>query len=280
MPPNVDKAYQRTERILDTRLAAEKKAMARALKKTEQEIIDTLAELRSPGGDITARNSLARAVAYQKKLIKIVNQEYGSAYEQYSKNLQRITAAVEAEYGALDLGLIFEGADKRTLTSLRGAINAEFSALGDYMVTEVTRPLFDNILAGGSFKSLVDTIEGLLFEGGKGRVAGVAERKVHDTLMGYYQNNQLIAARRTGIRDFIYYGNIIATTRDFCARRAGQIYSVKEIKQWNELKWQGKKPGSVFINRGGYNCRHTLHPVKRRWVKEGRIKVQDIGEET
>lgn len=274
-PKNIDKIYEDIEKTLDRSLASEMKAIERAVKKTEKEVLEALVRLQTDGGDIKARTSLARAIQYQKRLTRVVAQEYGAAYEQYTKNLTKITDLVQKEYDRLDLGLQFSDVDRDTFASLRIAANAEFAALGEYTLSEITSPLYENVLAGGTFNELASTLEGLLFSGGEGRMAYISRRKVHDTLMGYYQANQLQAAKRTGITDFLYFGNIIKSTRDFCARRAGRIYGVKEIQSWNELKWKGKKPGNVFINRGGYNCRHTLHPVKKRWVKEGRVKVQE-----
>lgn len=272
-PQNIDKIYADIEKKLDRAIDSELKAIEAAVKKTEREVLKHLIKLQTDG-DIQARSSLSRALQYQKQLTKIIAREYGTAYEQYTKNLTKITRLVEQEYGALELGLKFSDVDRDTFASLRIAANAEFASLGDYILNEATGPLYENVLAGGTFNELAKSMEDLLFSKGSGTLANISRRKTHDLLMSYYQVNHLQAAKRTGITDFLYFGNVIASTRHFCRQRAGQVYNIKEIQSWNGLKWKGKKPGNVFINRGGYNCRHTLHPVKKRWIKEGRVKVQ------
>jgi hypothetical protein len=34
------------------------------------------------------------------------------------------------------------------------------------------------------------------------------------------------------------------------------------------MEWAGKAPGNVWINRGGYNCRHFFIPVKSKQIEE------------
>lgn len=65
-----------------------------------------------------------------------------------------------------------------------------------------------------------------------------------------------IRARAAGIDRFEYVGGTIATTRPFCARHTGKIYTTKQIDQIWKTTWGGKKPGDPFVVRGGYNCRH------------------------
>ena len=85
---------------------------------------------------------------------------------------------------------------------------------------------------------------------------------------------QQVKAKDAGIDTFLYYGNLMGSSRAFCIARAGRVFTRKQIDSWNNFKWQGKKPGSVFINRGGYNCRHSFMTVRRSWVKTGKIKTQ------
>jgi len=60
--------------------------------------------------------------------------------------------------------------------------------------------------------------------------------------------------------------------RDFCLHKVGGVYLKSEIEAWpaQESPWDGEIPGtnsfSIFINLGGFNCRHDLVPVKSRDV--------------
>lgn len=55
----------------------------------------------------------------------------------------------------------------------------------------------------------------------------------------------------------IYAGGEILTTREFCDERNGQVFTREEIASWQSEEWQGKKKNhNIFIDVGGYNCRH------------------------
>lgn len=61
-------------------------------------------------------------------------------------------------------------------------------------------------------------------------------------------------------------------TRPFCAERAGNFYTDKEIKSWAKEDWKGKNPNttesSIFYLCGGYNCTHQLIPVHESLVPD------------
>ena len=63
----------------------------------------------------------------------------------------------------------------------------------------------------------------------------------------------------------IYAGGEIKTTRDFCDERNGNVYTREEIAEWNNLEWQGKKKDHrIFIDCGGYNCRHDYDWISKQ----------------
>ena len=71
-------------------------------------------------------------------------------------------------------------------------------------------------------------------------------------------------ANRLGQNHAIYAGTEKDNTRCFCIERMNRIYTREEMISWNRLSWRGKIPnGNVLIDRGGYNCRHTLN-----WISD------------
>jgi hypothetical protein len=71
-------------------------------------------------------------------------------------------------------------------------------------------------------------------------------------------------ANRLGQNHAIYAGTEKDNTRCFCIERMNRIYTREEMITWNSLNWKGKIPnGNVLIDRGGYNCRHTLN-----WISD------------
>ena len=68
---------------------------------------------------------------------------------------------------------------------------------------------------------------------------------------------------------FVYEGSLIDTSRPFCRKRAGKVYSTEETERWKcdpELigKPSGKKCDDKYnplIERGRWNCRHTIRYI-------------------
>lgn len=71
-----------------------------------------------------------------------------------------------------------------------------------------------------------------------------------------------VKADQAGVERFRYVGGTIPTTRSFCRKHVGAIYTKQKIQQiWRNQSWGGKAPGDPFVVRGGYNCRHFWVPV-------------------
>ena len=85
-----------------------------------------------------------------------------------------------------------------------------------------------------------------------------------------------------GLEYVKYSGDIIPTTRSICrnvingvySKRAGNIFTVDEVRKIWATSWIGKKPGDPFIVRGGYNCRHQWSYVNIDWYdKNGQLII-------
>lgn len=67
-----------------------------------------------------------------------------------------------------------------------------------------------------------------------------------------------------GLQYFIYQGSIITTSRAFCTRRAGKVFSTKDAKKWATdptLQIKNKATYDPLIHRGGYRCRHWIRYI-------------------
>jgi hypothetical protein len=66
-------------------------------------------------------------------------------------------------------------------------------------------------------------------------------------------------ADKFGLNEFLYEGDLIKDSREFCIERCGNTYTREEGESWNDLQWSGKIPGvDFFIQAGGTNCRHLI----------------------
>lgn len=69
-------------------------------------------------------------------------------------------------------------------------------------------------------------------------------------------------AQKLGLTHFIYNGGIIKTSREFCIKRNAEVFSTEEAEQWKDdadlTAVANKETYNWLIDRGGYNCRHTV----------------------
>lgn len=70
-----------------------------------------------------------------------------------------------------------------------------------------------------------------------------------------------LRSRLAGVKRYRYVGGTIDTTRDFCRRLDGGVFTEQQIQNLWRSRWGGKAPGDPFVVRGGYNCRHHWIPV-------------------
>jgi hypothetical protein len=92
-----------------------------------------------------------------------------------------------------------------------------------------------------------------------GTVVKNFQRAAHDSFQMFDRTVQNTVASDLGLSFALYAGTEIKTSRDFCKKRNGIIYSREVIESWNAQNWDGKIPGTdVKETLGGYSCRHHL----------------------
>ena len=116
-----------------------------------------------------------------------------------------------------------------------------------------------------------------------------AEGKLLRYYRGYgydmYTNVENIYADETakllGMNYADYFGDIMERSRQFCIERAGKIFSREEMEQWKcdpdlpKMKGIERCDDSYhYIERGRWNCRHTLLWISDEIAEEERGKVE------
>ncbi len=78
-------------------------------------------------------------------------------------------------------------------------------------------------------------------------------------------------ANELGFNYFIYTGGLIDTSRDFCRKKNGLVFSREDAEKWvNDPDLIDQKTKSTYkplIERGRYNCRHFL-----MWITDDRAE--------
>lgn len=74
------------------------------------------------------------------------------------------------------------------------------------------------------------------------------------------------------LQHFIYQGSIIPTSREFCRKKAGKVFTRAEALKWkNDPDLIDKKTAASynpFIERGRYNCRHWLNWISQELAEQ------------
>jgi len=270
---NISQIYAQTEDQIDKLLLNNQKLLSNSIKKLENNIIDKAADKLSiaRAGDIKSQRTLSSAVQYHKSLIKEFKTVYEDAAIRAVDGFNKVNGIISKEFKGLDIPLSFTTADKDMFNALHSATIDSFQNLGNDALNKIAQSTYDAVLVGRSFAEYVDNIKSVLAGGQLERYASL---KAHDSLMNYYTRLNVKKAADADIDTFLYYGNIIRDSRPFCVARAGKVFTLEQIQEMDGMSWTGKAPGLTLINRGGYNCRHSWHPVRPEWIEDGQIEVQ------
>ena len=88
-------------------------------------------------------------------------------------------------------------------------------------------------------------------------------------------------ADKLGLKHFIYNGGLIATSRKFCKKRNGEVFSNDEAELWKSdptlTAIDNMESYNWLIDRGGYNCRHTIDFIAKEiaYVLRPDLKKKD-----
>lgn len=180
-----------------------------------------------------------------KTLVTLANQYFSILNEKYNKNSYRELYKQSIEY--MHEVLIGSGLDRD-------------------VIGPVMNKVYDKARLGVTKMELRKWLREQI--GKKGLPTRYVSQIATDALYQMTSSYQNEVAADLGIKHWYYAGTKMQTSRNFCVNRYGRAYTQAEVESWAGLDWQGKIPGTdkktIFVNRGGYNCRHTLRPISRR----------------
>lgn len=260
MASKIMEIFEETDRFLDREVAAHTNRIAEAIKKLEERIIRIYTiNLPMEGDPVQAgikRTKAKLLTGIQRRVIDEFEKIYGETIWSVTDDFPRIQRRIETELRGLKINPNFTETEQDVFDALRIQARNRFDQFGEDAKEQIVQSLYDNVLGGASYSTLVDSVKGALT--GLESVVGTpleayAETHTQDAVMGFYATIQKIKADKAGFDTFLYYGDIIKTTRPFCIARVGKMFTRGQINAWNDLKWSGKKPGNIWTNRGGYN---------------------------
>ena len=247
-----------------------RKRLGASIKKLQKQIISQVNHLKTTtsGRLIAKKTNLLQAQKLYKETLKIYEETYNKAYRSVVKDFDKITTGVAGMYTELGEAITFSGADKIMIAELKKLSLSRFASYAVDAQDKFSRALYDSVITGAPHGRLRNTIRGI-FSGRKdvlGRsMTRYAKTHARDAVRNFQNQVTMKKATDIGLKEFLYHGNVMRTTRTFCAHRAGNIYTKKQIESWTH-NWPGKS-GPAMTDRGGYNCRHNWQPIKKEWVE-------------
>lgn len=93
----------------------------------------------------------------------------------------------------------------------------------------------------------------------------------YDTYNKAHEVINVSMADELNMNSFIYQGSIIPTSRQFCRKRAGKVFTRAQAQTWKNdpdlIDQKTKDTYNPLIERGRYNCRHWLN-----WISDDLAK--------
>lgn len=102
----------------------------------------------------------------------------------------------------------------------------------------------------------------------------------YDIFVEVDRSESTLLAVDLDLQYFVYEGDLIASSREFCVERAGKVFSIKEAEQWINDPWIKKNFEKGYItsytatqDMGLFACRHLPRFISKEVAK---VKRPDI----
>lgn len=266
----VQKASESTSKFLARMQANHQKLLARSINKLESNIINSIGSLQTAtkGGKLVSpKINLKQAQRVHRNITKLIGTQYNKTAMDMVNDFDGISKHIEKSYKYLGEAASFTGVDKQMIDALKSSTYDQFQEFGVAAQDRINTAMYDSIISQGKFSDLSKTIGGILksHKDVRGKsMAAYANQYANDAIMNFHNKVNVSKAEDLGIREFLYVGDIMNTTRSFCRERAGGVYTREEIESW-VYDWTGKA-GPPMEYRGGYNCRHHWRPIRKEWI--------------
>lgn len=275
-PRRIRTVAERTDKWLLARQRKHVKMVEKSVENLQNKIINSVQTLSTKRGQLEGvRVNLKQAQKVHKDVIRLFGDQFSRDMRRMIDDFSSVESLIESSYSYLGESVKFTGLDRTTMDILKDGYWRDYLAIGDQQKNKVIQEIYNQVIAGGEFSQLVGSVEQALLgsnlTGVTGRpLVGYARLYARDMIMNFHNEVNIKKAEEINIKHFLYVGDIIATTRQFCKTRVGKYYTKNQIQSWT-YRWAGKS-GPAFTHRGGWNCRHHWQPIRPEWL-EGKKKL-------
>jgi hypothetical protein len=279
----LNKLFQRKENYIDSKL----KGLDKSVQKLQSQLMELIMSdyvgkfQTDDNGVILANEKNMRLAADMERVMDNYNSLYQkSVLKGFGADMLKITEFT-TDYFA---GMGYAAKKLKSIQENMGYISTRIGITekgnimkGSYLDSlsanaEVRKELKDFVLNSVAGKgSYSDFLKGM-----KERIVGNPEAP--GIMQRYYSQyaydsfNQVDAAINKHFADeldlkyFVYFGSLVADSRQFCIKRAGKVFSIEETEDWiNDPSLVGKsKEGyNPLIDRGRWRCRHSIQYIPK-----------------
>lgn len=269
---NLSEYIEKKQDLLDGEPDDFLKAANKAQKQIFQDILEEVSRLETnKDGSIKAtKANLLKIDSITEKINKAFKgSEYAEAVKSFAKSFGDIKKINES-YFEKNFGKSTRAdfADAVLTLQRQRAVDALVQTSPQRFV-EGIKPILDNAVAtGAGWRETVSEIKNYTLgnEDIDGRLTKYAKQITTDAYNTADALYTLEMSKGLGLEFYRYVGGKVKDTRDFCLARNGKYFHFKEVQGWGNLKdWSGRNPNTnentIFVLRGGYNCRHSLVPI-------------------
>lgn len=199
----------------------------------------------------------------------IVRSGYKRALENYLSTIPEINNLNELYFKSINSSFT---PNRNFLKSLQTQTigNLNQLILQDGLQAQVRIPLNQileqNVSTGGNYSGMLQQVRNFVIgSDSEGQLLKYVQIYTKDALFSYSRAYMESVTSDLKLDWYVFSGGTIDKTREFCEERTGKFFHRKEVENWADLEWKGKRPGttksSIFVFLGGWNCRHELIPV-------------------
>jgi len=203
--------------------------------------------------------SIKQAVNIRNEIATIML-AYGAVVRLSSHDFIQASQAAKAAFQG---GTSFTAADALVIDAMSNSAIVELIALGDAATSNMSDAVLQLVSSGGSKSEAMLIVQQLTI--GKTALNGkpllhYAKTITETAYMEINAASTLRLAETAGVDGFKYNGTLVTGSRPWCIQHIGKVFTREEIEAWRSSSFSGKKSGSPFITRGGWNCRHWFTP--------------------
>jgi len=195
-----------------------------------------------------------------KNLLKVTN--YNKAY--YTDDLDFSKTKINAISTELDGIKKMIGFDGKKIS--KGSY-LDIVSQGSGVKEKLKQYVIESIISKKGSKEFAKGFKEIV-QGGKGKT-GLLDRYhkqyTYDVLNKVDAAENKFMASELDLQFFRYEGTLIKTSREFCRKRVGQVFHVKETEDWKNdpdlIEPSTKDSYNPLVERGRYNCRHFIRYI-------------------